>query len=107
MSYAQEEVAGCTIWRISRMGNPVGFGLGDFHLRPLGIVSWYIIQMHINASKPLSALAVAEVPLDIRKNRCAKELCVIPHPGRQCKKTVDAGRRPNSGHQALFALNCL
>jgi hypothetical protein len=45
-------------------------------------MSWFIIHMQIDASKRLSALAVAEVPLDIRKNRCPKELCVIWHPGR-------------------------
>jgi hypothetical protein len=48
--------------------------------------------MQIDASKPLSVLAVAEVPLDMRKNRCTKELCVMPHPGRQSKKTLDTGR---------------
>jgi hypothetical protein len=38
--------------------------------------------MQIDTSKRLSALAVAEAPLDIRKSRCAKELCVNLHPGR-------------------------
>jgi hypothetical protein len=27
-------------------------------------------------------LAIAEIPFDIRQNRCAKELCIIPHSGR-------------------------
>jgi hypothetical protein len=39
--------------------------------------------MQVEALKGLYALAAAEVPLDIRKNRRAKELCVMPHPGRQ------------------------
>jgi hypothetical protein len=103
----QEEVAGCTIWRISRMGNPNGFGSGNLSSWPFGIMSWCIIHMQIDASKHLSALAVTQVPLDIRKNRCAKELCVLPHPSRQCNKIVDAGRRPNYGYRAFFARNYL
>jgi hypothetical protein len=46
--------------------------------------------MQTDASKHLFALAVTEIPLNVRKNRWAKELCVIPPRGRQCRKTVDA-----------------
>jgi hypothetical protein len=35
----QEEVAGCTLWRMSRMGNLVGFDSGDLLSRSFGIVS--------------------------------------------------------------------
>jgi hypothetical protein len=39
----QEEVAGCIIWRISQIGNPVDFGSGNFLLRRFGIMNWCII----------------------------------------------------------------
>jgi hypothetical protein len=58
--------------------------------------------MQTDASKRLSALAVAEILPDIRKNRCVKELCVIPLPCRRCKKTVDAGHRLYYGHQTFL-----
>jgi hypothetical protein len=38
--------------------------------------------MQINASKRLSELAVAEVPLDVGKNKYAKKFCVMLRPGR-------------------------
>jgi hypothetical protein len=101
----QEEVAGCTIWRLSQMSDPVGFGSGNSLSRPFGVVTWCIIQMHIDDSKRPSALAAEEVLLDIRKNRCEKEICGIRHAGRQCKKTVDSGRGPNSGHPVFFILS--
>jgi hypothetical protein len=63
--------------------------------------------MEVNASKRLAMLAIAEIPFDIRQNRCAKKLCIIPHFSRQGKKTVDAGRRPSNGNEALFGLNFL
>jgi hypothetical protein len=103
----QETVAGGTIRRISRMDNHFGFGSGNSLPGPFRVVSGRIIQVQPDASRRLSALAVAEVPLTIRKNRFAKELCVIPHPGRQCKKTMGAGRRANYGHQAFLTPNCL
>jgi hypothetical protein len=78
----EEEVAECTTWRISRIGNPVGCGSGHFLLRPFGIVCWCIIQMQIDASKRLSALAVAEVPPDVREKRWTKKLRVTPRPRR-------------------------
>jgi hypothetical protein len=46
-------------------------------------------------------LAVAQTSFDVRQNRCTKELCIVPHPGRQSTKTVYAGRRPNNGNQAF------
>jgi hypothetical protein len=63
------------------MGNSAGFGSGNVVWRSFDMVNWCIIQVQADASKRLSALAIAEGSLDIRKNRCAKELCVIPHPG--------------------------
>jgi hypothetical protein len=35
----QEEVAGCTFWRMGRMDNPVGFGSDNLLSRPFGIAS--------------------------------------------------------------------
>jgi hypothetical protein len=48
-------------------------------------------------------LAVAEIPFDVRQNKCTKELRIVPHPGRQSKKTVDAEPRPNNGNQAFWS----
>jgi hypothetical protein len=98
----QEEIAECTIWRIIRMGDSVDFGSGNLISRRFGNVDRCIIEMQINASKRPSAIAAAEVPLDIRKNKYAKELCVIPHPGKQCKKTMDAGPPPSYVHQPFL-----
>jgi hypothetical protein len=44
--------------------------------------------MQIDASKRISALAAAKVSLDVKKNRCAKELCVALQSSRKCKKTM-------------------
>jgi hypothetical protein len=38
--------------------------------------------MKVNTSKRLPMLAVAEVPFDVKKNSCTKELRIISHPGR-------------------------
>jgi hypothetical protein len=84
------------------MYDPAGFRPGNFLPRPFGIVSWCVIEMEVDASNRLPILAMAEIPFDIPQNRCAKELCIIPHSGRQSKKTVDAGRRPNNGNEALL-----
>jgi hypothetical protein len=92
---------------MGRIGNQFGFDLGNFLPRPFGIVRWRIVQMQIDASKCLSAPAIADIPFDIRKNRSAKELCVIPRPHRQCKKTVDARRRRTFEHKTFFARNSL
>jgi hypothetical protein len=40
--------------------------------------------------------AVAEIPFDVRQNRRIKEFRIVPHPDRQKKKTVDAGRRSDN-----------
>jgi hypothetical protein len=68
----QKEVAGYIIWRVSHIGNPVGFGSGNFLSRSSGTVSSCIVHVQTDASKRLTALAVAEVLLDIRKKRRAK-----------------------------------
>jgi hypothetical protein len=78
----QEEVSGCIIWRIRQMGSPVDFASGNLLSRPFGIMTWCIIQMPTDDLKRVSALAIADVLLDIRNNRCPKELCVIRHAGR-------------------------
>jgi hypothetical protein len=89
------------------MYDPAGFRLGNFLPRSFGIVSWCVNETEVGTSKRLPMLAIADIPFDIRQNRCAKELCIIPHSGRQSKKTVDAGRRPNNGNEALSGLDLL
>jgi hypothetical protein len=74
------------------MHDPGGFGSGNFLPRPFGVVSWCIIEMEGNTLKGPFVLAVSEIPFDVRYDRGTKELGIIPHPGRQSKKTVDAGR---------------
>jgi hypothetical protein len=58
--------------------------------------------MAIDTSNSLLTLAVAEIPFDVRHNKCTKELRIAPHPGGQNKKTADAGCRPNNGNQAFL-----
>jgi hypothetical protein len=75
-----------------------------------GILSWRIIEMELDTSKRLPMLAAAEIPFNVKQNRSTKDLRIVPHLGRQNKKTVDARRRPNNennGNQALFGLNFL
>jgi hypothetical protein len=48
-------------------------------------------------------LAIAEIPFDVRQNRCTKELRIGSHPGRQSKKIVDAGVRANNRNYILSA----
>jgi hypothetical protein len=57
--------------------------------------------MEVDTSRGLSTLAIAEILFDVRQNRCTKELRIVPHPDRQSKKSMDAGRRPNNGNQAF------
>jgi hypothetical protein len=78
----QEEVSGCIIWRISQMGSPVDFGSGDLLSRPFGIMTWCIIEMQTDDLKRVSALAIADVLLDIRNHRCTKGPCLIRHAGK-------------------------
>jgi hypothetical protein len=66
-------------------------------------VSWCIIEIEVDTSKRLPTLAVAEIPFDVRQNRCTKELRIVPHPGGQGKKTMGAVRRPNNAHQAFWS----
>jgi hypothetical protein len=73
--------------------NPDDLSSGRSLLQPIGIVSWCIIEMQRNGSKWFAALAAAQIPLDVSKNRRAKEFCAVPQPGGQHKKTVGTGRR--------------
>jgi hypothetical protein len=84
------------------MRGPGAFGSGSFSPRPLGVVSWCIIAIERDTSKCFPTLPVAEIPFDVRQNRCTKELRIVPYPGTQNKKTVDARRRANNGPQALL-----
>jgi hypothetical protein len=59
--------------------------------------------MEVDTSKRLLTFALAEIPFDVRQNGWDKELRIVPHPGRQSKKTVDTGRRPNNGSQAFWS----
>jgi hypothetical protein len=58
--------------------------------------------MEVDTSKRFPTLALAEIPFDVKQDRGTKELRILPHPGRQSKKTVDAGGRPNNGSQAFL-----
>jgi hypothetical protein len=98
----QEEVTGCGIRRTSLAQDPSGFDSGHFLSRPFGIVSWRSIEMEVGTLKRLPTLALAEIPFDVRQNRCTKEFRIAPHPGRQSKKSVDARCQPNIGNQALL-----
>jgi hypothetical protein len=42
--------------------------------------------MEVDTSKRLRTLAVAEIPFDVRQNRCTKEVRIVPHLGKQSKK---------------------
>jgi hypothetical protein len=84
------------------MYDPDGFGSGSFLPRPFGVVSWCIIGMEVDTSKHLPPLIVAGIPFDVRQNRYTKELRIVAHPGRQSKKTVGAGHRPNNANQAFL-----
>jgi hypothetical protein len=84
------------------MHDPGGLASGNFMRRVFGVVSWCMAEMDGDTSKRLPVLAVAEISFDVTQNRCAKELCILPHPGRQSTKIVDAGRRPNNGNQAFL-----
>jgi hypothetical protein len=97
----QEEVVGCTVWRMNQRDNFHGFGLGCFLLHPSGIVTWHIIETHIDVSKTLSASAFTQIPFKVRKNRCTSKLCIVPHSSRQYKKIVNAVHRPNKGSEAF------
>jgi hypothetical protein len=101
----KKKVARCNIWRMGRMDNRCGFGSGNFLSGPFGIVSSCIVGMQIDTSMALSATALIYRPFEVRKNRWAKELCIVRQPSRQCKKTADARRQPNTGNQAFFRLN--
>jgi hypothetical protein len=61
-----------------------------------------MIEMEGDASKRFPTHAIAEIPFDVRQNRCTKEPRIITHPGRQNKKIVNAGRRPNNGNQTFL-----
>jgi hypothetical protein len=84
------------------MHNPGGLGSGNFLLPPFGAVGWCIVEMEVDTLKRLPIFVVAEIPFDIRQDRCAKEFLIVPHPGRQRKKTMDARRRPNSGNRTFL-----
>jgi hypothetical protein len=79
-----------------------GCGPGNFLPRTIGAVSWCILEIEVDTSKPLPMLAIAEISFDIRQSKHTKELRIIPYPGRQSKKTLDAGRRPNNENQAFM-----
>jgi hypothetical protein len=49
-----------------------GSGSGNFLPRPFGVVSYCIIEIKVDTSKSLPMLAVAEIPFDIKQNRCTK-----------------------------------
>jgi hypothetical protein len=63
------------------MHDPGGFDSGNFLPRQFGVVSWCVIEMKIGVSKRLPTLAVAEIPFDVRQNRCAKQLRIASNPG--------------------------
>jgi hypothetical protein len=63
------------------MHDPGGFSLGNFLPQPFGVVNWRIMEMELDTSKHLPTLAAAEVPFDVRHNRCTKEARIILHPG--------------------------
>jgi hypothetical protein len=65
------------------MHDPGGFVSGNFSRRLFGVASWRIIEMEMGTSKRLPTLAVAEVPFNVRQNKCTKELRIVPHLGRQ------------------------
>jgi hypothetical protein len=50
-----------------------------------------MIEMEVDTSKRLPMLAVAEILFDVRQNRCIEELRIVPHPGRESRKTLEAG----------------
>jgi hypothetical protein len=75
-----------------------GFGSDNFLPRPIGVVSWCIIEMEGDTSKRLPILAVAEIPFDIRIDAQRNS---APHRDGQSMKIVDSGRRPNNGNQAF------
>jgi hypothetical protein len=58
--------------------------------------------MEVETWKRFPAFAVAEILFDVKQNRRRKELCIVPHPGRENKKTVDVGRGPNNGNHAFL-----
>jgi hypothetical protein len=89
------------------MHDPVGFGSGNFLPRPFGVMSSHIIEMEIDTSKRLPPFAVAEIPFDVRQNRCTKELRFVLDRGSQSKKIVDAGSRLNNGNRTFFGMNFL
>jgi hypothetical protein len=78
-----------------------GFGSGKSLPWTFCIVSWCIIEMEIDTLNRPRTLAVAEIPFSVRQNRYTKELRVVPHLGRQSKKTVDTGRQPNTRNLAF------
>jgi hypothetical protein len=84
-----------------------GFGFGDFLPRPFDIVSWCIIEIERNTLKRLLPPTVADISFDVMQNKYTKEICIVPHPGRQNKKTVNAGRRPNNANQEFLGMDCL
>jgi hypothetical protein len=84
------------------MHDPGGFGSANFLPPQFGVASWCILEMEVDTMKRLLVFAVAEIPFNVRQNRCTKKLPVVPHPGRQSKKTVDAGLRPNHGNQTFL-----
>jgi hypothetical protein len=43
-----------------------------------------VVSMQIDAST-----AFTYVPFEVRKNSWAKELCILPRPSKQCKKTCN------------------
>jgi hypothetical protein len=50
-----EEVTGRSIWRMDRMDDLGGFGLGNFSWQLFGIVSSRIFRIEIDTPKGLSA----------------------------------------------------
>jgi hypothetical protein len=87
---------------MKRMYEPGAFGSGNFLPQPLGIVSWGILEMEVDTSKRLPAVANAKIPFDVKQNRYTNELRIVPHPGGQSEKTLDAGRRFNHGSHAFL-----
>jgi hypothetical protein len=51
---------------MSEMHGPGDFGSGNFLPQSFGGMSWWIVEIDIDTSKRLLALAVTEIPFDVR-----------------------------------------
>jgi hypothetical protein len=79
-----------------------GFGSGNFWPRLCGVGSWCILEMEVDTSESLPTLAIAVIVFNVTQNSCTKELFIVPHPGRQSQKTMDAGHLPNIGNRSFW-----